>query len=138
MTAGGASVASVYRGAAAILWALAIWNSVACRGLFWDGSAFLVEIIDNNWFHWMFYPARAHVMWLTQLPVVVALKLGVTDTRFLAVAYSAGSIIWRSGARAAMPWCWPSSWGRYRSFTCRRRFSSPVNTTPLLPFPLSS
>lgn len=90
MTAGGGSVAGVYRGAAAILWALAIWNSLMCRGLFWDGAAFLVEIIDNDWFHWIFYPARAHVMWLTQLPVVVALKLGVTDTRILAIAYSAG------------------------------------------------
>lgn len=90
MTAGDSSVVGVYRGAAAVLWALAVWNSVACRGLFWDGSAFLVEIIDADWFHWMFYPARAHVMWLTQLPVVVALKLGVTDTRILAIAYSAG------------------------------------------------
>jgi hypothetical protein len=60
------------------------------RGLFWDGSAFLVEIIDTNWFHWRFYPARAHVMWLTQFPVVAALKLGVSDTRILAIAYSAG------------------------------------------------
>jgi hypothetical protein len=90
MTAGAGSIAGIYRGAAAILWVLAIWHSLAYRGLFWDGSAFLVEIIDNNWFHWMFYPARAHVMWLTQLPVVVALKLGVTDTRILAIAYSAG------------------------------------------------
>jgi hypothetical protein len=60
------------------------------RGLFWDGSAFLVEIIDTNWFHWRFYPARAHVMWLTQFPGVAALKLGVSDTRILAIAYSAG------------------------------------------------
>lgn len=90
MMAGGGSVGGVYRGAAAVLWALAVWNSLACRGLFWDGAAFLVEIIDRNWFHWVFYPARAHVMWLTQLPVVVALKLGVTDTRILAIAYSAG------------------------------------------------
>jgi hypothetical protein len=80
----------VSRLAAAILWALALWNTVNYRGLFWDGSSMLALLIDGGWFEWSFYPARAHVMWLTQAPVVVALKLGVSDTSILAMCYSLG------------------------------------------------
>lgn len=79
----------VYRAAVVLLWALAAYDSVACRGLFWDGSSFLVNIIDEGTFH-DFYPARAHVGWLTQLPVLLAIKLGVVDTRLLAMILSAG------------------------------------------------
>src|SRR6185295_998627 len=44
--------------------------------------------IDSRDFH-DFYPTRAHVGWVTQLPVLIALQLGVTDTHALAVLYSA-------------------------------------------------
>lgn len=88
--AGRVSSLTVSRLAAAILWALALWNIVNYRGLFWDGSSMLALLIDGGWFEWSFYPARAHVMWLTQAPVVAALKLGVKDTSILAVCYSIG------------------------------------------------
>jgi hypothetical protein len=78
----------VYRGAVLLLWALAIWNSLACRGLFWDGAAFLVNIVDFDKFH-DFYPARAHVGWVTQLPLLAAVDLGVTNLRVLAIIQSA-------------------------------------------------
>jgi hypothetical protein len=78
----------VYRGAVLLLWALAAWNAFACRGLFWDGAAFLVNIVDLDRFH-DFYPARAHVGYVTQLPVLLAVDLGVRDLRALAILQSA-------------------------------------------------
>jgi hypothetical protein len=77
-----------YRTVVLLLWALAAYNSFACRGLFWDGAAFLVNVVDFRTFH-DFYPARAHVGWVTQLPVLLALRLGVTDMNVLAMIQSA-------------------------------------------------
>lgn len=71
-----------------LLWGLAAWNSLACRGLFWDGAAFLVNIVDSGRFH-DFYPARAHIAWATQWPVLLAMRLGVVDTKILAIVQSA-------------------------------------------------
>ncbi len=71
-----------------LLWALALHNTVTCRGLFWDGASFLVNLLDHGHFH-DFYAARAHVDWLTQAPVLLLAEWGVRDTRVLAMAYSA-------------------------------------------------
>ena len=76
-----------WQGAVLLLWVLAAWNSYACRGLFWDGAAFLVNIVDFDKFH-DFYPARAHVGWVTQLPVLLAVRLGVLDLKLLATIQS--------------------------------------------------
>ncbi len=80
--------AVVYRGVALLLWTLAAWNAIACRGLFWDGASFLANVIEFAQFH-DFYPARAHVGWVTQAPVLLAVKLGVVDTHLLAMLQSA-------------------------------------------------
>jgi hypothetical protein len=77
-----------YRGVALLLWAVAAYNTISCRGLFWDGSSFLVNILDLGKVH-DFYTARAHVDWVTQLPVLLLSELGVRDTRLLAIVYSA-------------------------------------------------
>ncbi len=77
-----------YRAAVLLLWGLAVCNSIACRGLFWDGAAFLVNIVDLDKFH-DFYPARAHASWVTQLPVLIAVRVGVTDMKTLAIIQSA-------------------------------------------------
>jgi len=82
------SSTAAYRIVVLLLWALAAWATVACRGLFWDGSSFLVNMLDAGGFH-DFYVARAHVDWLTQAPVLLLSKLGVRDTQLLAMAYSA-------------------------------------------------
>lgn len=82
------SQVAAYRGVALLLWSLTAYNVFACRGLFWDGSSFLVNILDLNAFH-DFYVARAHVDWLTQAPVLLLSRLGVRDTWLLAMAYSA-------------------------------------------------
>lgn len=82
------SPAAVVRGVAVILWALALHNTLTCRGLFWDGSSFLVNLLDQGHFH-DFYAARAHVDWLTQAPVLLLAKLGVRDTELLSMTYSA-------------------------------------------------
>jgi hypothetical protein len=83
------SLVAVSRLAGLLLWALALWNTFAYRGLFWDGTGLLTHVLDQGWFHWHFYPARAHVMWLTQAPVVAAIELGVNDTSILSFLYSA-------------------------------------------------
>lgn len=79
--------AAAYRGVVLILWAPVIYNAIACRGLFWDGASFLVNIIDLGGFH-DFYTARAHVDWVTQAPVIVAAGLGVRDLQVLSIVYS--------------------------------------------------
>ncbi len=79
---------TAYRIVAALLWSLAAYDSLVCRGLFWDGASFLVNIVDSGTFH-DFYPARANIGYVTQLPVLMALKLGVTNLRILAVIQSA-------------------------------------------------
>lgn len=79
---------AAYRGVVLLLWTLAAYNAFECRGLFWDGSAFLVNLLDSEWFH-DFYAARAHVDWLTQAPMLLLAEAGVRDTRLLAMAYSA-------------------------------------------------
>jgi hypothetical protein len=79
---------AAYRAVVVLLWGLAAYATVACRGLFWDGSSFLVNILDHGRFH-DFYVARAHVDWVTQVPVLLLSELGVRDTRLLSMAYSA-------------------------------------------------
>jgi hypothetical protein len=79
---------AAYRAVVVLLWGLAAYATVACRGLFWDGSSFLVNILDHGRFH-DFYVARAHVDWVTQLPVLLLSGFGVRDTRVLSMAYSA-------------------------------------------------
>jgi hypothetical protein len=79
---------AAYRIVVLLLWGLAAYATVTCRGLFWDGSSFLVNILDNRRFH-DFYAARAHVDWVTQAPVLLLSELGVRDTRLLAMVYSA-------------------------------------------------
>jgi hypothetical protein len=88
MGRGAMSQVAAYRGVVLLLWALAASATITSRGLFWDGSSFLVNILDAGWFH-DFYVARSHVDWLTQVPVLVLSKVGVRDTRLLAMVYSA-------------------------------------------------
>ncbi|MBY0323652.1 MAG: hypothetical protein K2X72_33355 [Reyranella sp.] len=79
---------AAYRSVVLLLWALAINATIACRGLFWDGSPFMANILDLGQVH-DFYTARAHVDWVTQLPLLLLSELGVRDTRLLAMVYSA-------------------------------------------------
>jgi hypothetical protein len=79
---------AAYRAVVVLIWGLAAYATVTCRGLFWDGSSFLVNILDNGRFH-DFYVGRAHVDWATQLPVLLLSEFGVRDTRLLSMAYSA-------------------------------------------------
>lgn len=82
------SPVAVARSVAVLLWALALHNTLTCRGLFWDGASFLVNLLDHGHFH-DFYAARAHVDWVTQAPVLLLAEAGVRNTRVLAMVYSA-------------------------------------------------
>ena len=77
-----------YRLTVLLLWGLAANAAIACRGLFWDGSSFLVNILESGTVH-DFYTARAHVDWVTQAPVLLMMRLGVRDIHVLATVYSA-------------------------------------------------
>ena len=55
-----------YRAAICLIWALALWHSWICRGLFVDGFAFLVQIVTYEWF-FDFYPPRLYAMIAGQL-----------------------------------------------------------------------
>src|SRR4029450_3519711 len=79
---------AVYRSVVLLLWALAVNATIACRGLFWDGSPFMANILDLGQVH-DFYTARAHVDWVTQLPLLLLSELGVRHARLLATVYSA-------------------------------------------------
>ena len=79
---------AAYRSVVLLLWALAVNATIAYRGLFWDGSPFMANILDFGQVH-DFYTARAHVDWVTQLPLLLLTELGVRDTRLLAMVYSA-------------------------------------------------
>jgi hypothetical protein len=79
----------VYRAAVILLWALALWHSWSCRGLFVDGSAFVIQIVTREWF-FDFYPPRLFAMILGQIPIMTGVRLGVTDLHWLAILLSLG------------------------------------------------
>lgn len=83
------SFPNVYRATVGLLWALALYHSWACRGLFVDGSGFLVQIVLREWF-FDFYPPRLYAMILGQIPLVIGVKLGITDLHVLAMLLSFG------------------------------------------------
>src|SRR6202008_2113836 len=78
---------AAYRSVVLLLWALAVNATIACRALFWDGSAFTANILDLGQVY-DFYTARAHVGWVTQLPLLLASEIGVREKRMLGKIYS--------------------------------------------------
>lgn len=88
MTNASAVPPAAFRSIVLLLWALAVNATIARRGLFWDGSSFMASILDLGQVH-DFYTARAHVDWVTQLPLLLSSELGMRDTRLLAMVYSA-------------------------------------------------
>ncbi len=80
---------TVYRATVALIWALALWHSWVCRGLFVDGSAFLSQIVEREWFFDV-DPPRLYAMIVAQIPVWTAILLGSTDLHLLAQLLSMG------------------------------------------------
>ena len=80
---------AIYRLAACLLWALALWHAWVCRGLFVDGAVFMSQIAASEWF-FAFYAPRVYAMILGQIPVVIGIKLGVTDLHWLSRLLSLG------------------------------------------------
>src|SRR5215510_5033881 len=78
-----------YRTTVCLIWGLALWHSWESRGLFVDGSAFLVQIARREWF-FDFYLPRLWAMVLGQIPVITGLWLGITDLHQLARLLSIG------------------------------------------------
>jgi hypothetical protein len=80
---------ALYRGTAALLWALALWHCWMARGLYLDGSSALFGMMKNGGYA-LFYPHRATLMAVTQAPAAMAINLGVTDSHLLARLLSLG------------------------------------------------
>src|SRR5258708_28110559 len=78
-----------YRTTIGLIWGLALWHSWESRGLFVDGSAFLVQIARREWF-FDFYAPRLYAMVVGQTPIMTAIFLGVTDLHLLARLLSLG------------------------------------------------
>lgn len=80
--------AAAYRGTVLLLWAQVALGAWVCRGLFWDGASFLANMLETGTYH-DFYPARAHVAWLNETPVLLLARAGVRDVHVLATVFSA-------------------------------------------------
>lgn len=78
-----------YRTTLGLIWGLALWHSWESRGLFVDGSAFLVQIARREWF-FDFYDPRLYAMVAGQAPIMAGVFLGVTDLHLLARLLSLG------------------------------------------------
>jgi hypothetical protein len=78
-----------YRATVVLIWALAVVHTWTARGLFVDGSNFLVHITINESFFY-FYRPRLYAMVLGQIPIWIGLKLGVTDLHLLGQLLSLG------------------------------------------------
>ncbi|HTR86762.1 MAG TPA: hypothetical protein VMI56_19935 [Reyranella sp.] len=84
------TTAAIRRTTIALLWAVALWGSWECRGLYADGAMYLVIVIEKGSFLRPDDKAREYAIAATQIPLVIALKLGITDMRWLSRAYSLG------------------------------------------------
>ncbi len=78
-----------YRATIGLIWALALWHSWICRGLFVDGFGFLIQIVTFEWF-FDFYPPRLYAMIAAQIPVMIGVIMGATDLHLLARLLSLG------------------------------------------------
>ena len=75
--------------AAGLIWALALWHAWEMRALFGDGASFYLHAVHQDWFvH--FYPARDYAMLASQVPLIVALKLGLDDPAMLSRFFCLG------------------------------------------------
>ena len=81
----------VGRTAIAAIWSLVAWNSWECIELY-AGAAFLGDSVQNAGFY-RFYPARDYAMIVTQVPLVLGLRLGVDDLRWLARLQTFGTFL---------------------------------------------
>jgi hypothetical protein len=73
-----------------LLWALAFWQSWECRGLFADGSVFLLDMILNSGLIPDLNEPRAFAIALPQYLPRLAIEFGVNDLHWLARLYSLG------------------------------------------------
>ena len=71
-----------------LLWAVAGWAGWNLLGLYSDAAYYLTEIIAKGRFSAFDDQQRLFMIAATQVPILVALKLGVTDLKWLVPIYS--------------------------------------------------
>ncbi len=74
-----------------IVLALAAIGLYSVRGLYGDGAFFLFKILTQRTF-WLFDPPRQFVQILTQAPIVIGMKYGITDVTTLIYLQSIGTV----------------------------------------------
>ncbi|MGC5317089.1 hypothetical protein ACPXBS_26580, partial [Escherichia coli] len=67
----------------AILWIMALWSSWECRGLFVDGAALLINLVQQ-WHVIFFRESRLYAVTGGQSLALVGIHLGITDLHRLA------------------------------------------------------
>lgn len=78
-----------YPTAVVLIWGLALVHAWSARGLFVDGSNFLVHITINESLFY-FYAPRLYAMLVGQIPIWFGLQFGVTDLHLLGQLLSLG------------------------------------------------
>jgi hypothetical protein len=71
-----------------LLWSVAGWAGWSLLGLYSDAAYYLTEIIARGGFSAFDDQQRLFMIAATQVPVLIALKLGVTDLKWLVPLYS--------------------------------------------------
>ncbi len=71
-----------------LLWSVAGWAGWSLLGLYSDAAYYLTEILAKGGFDAFDDPQRLFMIAASQVPVVIALKLGVTDLKWLVPIYS--------------------------------------------------
>ena len=78
-----------YWTAVGLIWSLAAWHAWEARALFGDGANFFIYAVQLDRFvH--FYPSRDYAMLASQVPLLIALKLGIDDLGWLARIFGIG------------------------------------------------
>lgn len=71
-----------------LLWSVAGWAGWSLLGLYSDAAYYLTEILAKGGFDAFDDPQRLFMIAASQVPVVIALKLGLTDLKWLVPIYS--------------------------------------------------
>jgi hypothetical protein len=86
------TTAAVRRSAIFLLCLLALWKSWQSVALFSDGAMFFVETVHKGWLTNYHDRAREYAIALSQVPLLIGLRAGITDLHQLARLYSLGTL----------------------------------------------
>jgi hypothetical protein len=83
---GNNSIFSILMGLITAAAVVQIYAAFSLRALYADGAHFLVHILVSRTF-WILEPSRGSVEFLMQIPIVAAIKFGITDIEKLSIVF---------------------------------------------------